>query len=66
MKCPVCGSLNFFVKDPDDEYETFEFELKDATIVFIVSDGGWKYLSTGAWTDDLDEVVDKAHDLIVF
>jgi hypothetical protein len=34
MKCPVCGSLNFFVKDPDDEYETFEFELKDTTIVF--------------------------------
>jgi hypothetical protein len=34
MKCPVCGSLNFFVKDPDDEYETFEFELKDATIVY--------------------------------
>jgi hypothetical protein len=34
MKCPVCGSLNFFVKDPDDEYETFEFELKDAKIVY--------------------------------
>jgi hypothetical protein len=34
MKCPVCGSLSFFVKDPDDAYETFEFELKDATIVF--------------------------------
>ena len=34
MNCPVCGSLNFFVKDPDDEYETFEFELKDATIVY--------------------------------
>ena len=34
MQCPVCGSLNFFVKDPDDDYETFEFELKDATVVF--------------------------------
>jgi hypothetical protein len=34
MKCPICGSLNFFVKDPDDEYETFEFELKDAKIVY--------------------------------
>ena len=34
MNCPVCGSLNFFVKDPDDEYETFEFELKDAAIVY--------------------------------
>ena len=26
-----------------------------ARIVFIVCDGGWKYLSTGAYTDDLDE-----------
>jgi hypothetical protein len=34
MKCPVCGSLNFFVKDPDDEYETFEFALKDDSVVF--------------------------------
>ena len=34
MKCPVCGSLNFFVKDPDDEYETYDFELKGDTAVF--------------------------------
>ena len=34
MKCPVCGSLKFFVKDPDDEYETHEFELKDDSVVF--------------------------------
>ncbi|MDX1708446.1 MAG: hypothetical protein R3274_07590 [Desulfobacterales bacterium] len=34
MKCPVCGSLSFFVKDPDDEYETYEFELKGEDVVF--------------------------------
>jgi hypothetical protein len=34
MKCPLCGSLKFFVKDPDDDYETFEFELKDDGVVF--------------------------------
>jgi hypothetical protein len=34
MKCPVCGSLNFFVKDPEDEYETHEFELKGDSVVF--------------------------------
>jgi hypothetical protein len=34
MKCPICGSLNFFVKDPDDEYETYEFELKGESTVF--------------------------------
>jgi [CysO sulfur-carrier protein]-thiocarboxylate-dependent cysteine synthase len=30
------------------------------TIVALVPDAGWKYLSSGAWTDDLDEVVERA------
>ena len=34
VKCPVCGSLNFFVKAPDDEYETYDFELKGEEVVF--------------------------------
>ena len=34
MKCPVCGCLNFFVKDPEDEYETYEFELRDGNICY--------------------------------
>jgi hypothetical protein len=34
VKCPVCGSLNFFVKDPDDEYETYDFELKSEEVAF--------------------------------
>jgi len=29
-------------------------EIDAGTIVFVVADGGWKYLSTGAYTDDLD------------
>ncbi len=36
-------------------------------IVVVSADGGWKYLSTGAWTDDID-VVDRAgqeHDLLL-
>jgi len=37
-----------------------------ATIVFIVSDSGWKYLSTGAWTDDLDEAAANADSIIYF
>lgn len=36
-----------------------------AVIVFIVSDGGWKYLSTGAYTDDLD-VAEKAAEQIIY
>jgi [CysO sulfur-carrier protein]-thiocarboxylate-dependent cysteine synthase len=30
------------------------------TIVALVPDGGWKYLSSGAWTDDLDVVTERA------
>ena len=41
-------------------------KIESGTIVFIVSDGGWKYLSTGAWTDDLDDVVDRAKQIIYF
>ena len=40
--------------------------LESGTIVFVVCDGGWKYLSTGAWTDDIDEVVRRAEQIIYF
>jgi len=36
-------------------------EAMDAgTIVTLIPDGGWKYLSSGAWTDDLDVVEERA------
>ncbi len=41
-------------------------QLDEGVLVALVADGGWKYLSTGAWTDDLDEVVDRANRLIYF
>jgi cysteine synthase len=40
--------------------------IESGTIVFIVCDGGWKYISTGAWTDDIDEVVARAEKIIYF
>ncbi len=40
--------------------------IDSGTIVFIVCDGGWKYLSTGAWTDDLDDVTERASKIIYF
>ncbi len=39
---------------------------ESAEIVLVVCDGGWKYLSTGAWTDDLDEVTERAKKIIYF
>ena len=34
--------------------------MESGTIVTVLPDGGWKYLSSGAWTDDLDVVVERA------
>jgi cysteine synthase B len=41
-------------------------EIDDGVIVFIVCDGGWKYLSTGAYTDDLDAAEATAESIIYF
>jgi cysteine synthase len=41
-------------------------EIEGGTIVVILADGGWKYLSTGAWTGDLDAVAELTERLIVF
>jgi cysteine synthase B len=39
---------------------------QEASIVVVSADGGWKYLSTGAWTDDIDEVTERAKSIIYF
>lgn len=41
-------------------------QIDEGTIVFIVCDGGWKYLSTGAYTDDLDAAEAAAEKVIYF
>ena len=41
-------------------------EIDEGVLVTIVCDGGWKYLSTGAWTDDLDAVEARAKGIIYF
>jgi [CysO sulfur-carrier protein]-thiocarboxylate-dependent cysteine synthase len=41
-------------------------EIDEGVIVIIVADGGWKYLSTGAWTDDIDVVEARAKGIIYF
>lgn len=40
--------------------------IDEGVIVTIVCDGGWKYLSTGAWTGDIDEVTERARHIIYF
>lgn len=53
----MAGAVKCAATIPDDE---------TAAIVVIIADDGWKYLSTGAWTDDLDEVVERAKSTIYF
>ena len=53
----AAGAVRVAERVPDGE---------TATVVFIVCDGGWKYLSTGAWTDDIDEVAARADEIVYF
>ena len=41
-------------------------ELEEGVVVCVLADGGWKYLSTGAWTDDIDKVTERAKKIIYF
>jgi len=40
--------------------------IDSGVIVFVVCDYGWKYMSTGAWTLDLDEATANAEKVIYF
>ncbi len=40
--------------------------ISAGVIVVVSADGGWKYLSTGAWTDDIDVVAERARRTIYF
>lgn len=34
MNCPLCKCTKFYLKDPDDAYEIYEFECQDGQIRF--------------------------------
>lgn len=38
MACPLCGCEHFYVKNPEDEYETYEFDLRNGEILFASED----------------------------
>lgn len=38
MACPLCGCEHFYVKHPDDEYETYEFDVRNGEILFASED----------------------------
>ncbi len=41
-------------------------EIDSGVVVMIICDGGWKYLSTEAWTGDLDAIAERAKKVIYF
>jgi [CysO sulfur-carrier protein]-thiocarboxylate-dependent cysteine synthase len=41
-------------------------ELASGSVVVILADGGWKYLSTGLWDRDLDELTDDLEDALLW
>lgn len=55
MKCPVCGCLSFYLKDPDDAFETHEFDLKAGEPAFqsgsieMLNDDTEAFCNTCAW-----------------
>lgn len=40
--------------------------IDTGTVVALAADGGWKYLSIGAWTDALDTAVERAESIVYF
>ena len=34
MECPLCGCEEFYVKNPEDEFETFEFSVASGGVRF--------------------------------
>jgi len=40
--------------------------VKQGVIVGVAPDGGWKYLSSGAWTGDIEDVTERARHTIYF
>jgi cysteine synthase len=41
-------------------------QIERGVVVVLSPDGGWKYLSTGAWTGDVDEVAERARRVLYF
>src|SRR5437763_14044912 len=41
-------------------------QIDEGVVVTLFADGGWKYLSTGVWTDPIDEVVERLKSTVYF
>jgi hypothetical protein len=65
-KCPACGCEQFYVKDPDDEYDIYEFECRKGQVCFnggagsdecpAISDDTEVFCNTCAWHDQFHKI----------
>jgi hypothetical protein len=65
-KCPVCGCEQFYLKDPDDEFEVYEFECRDGEVCFAPGPGSAQcpeidesteiFCNACAWHDMLEKI----------
>jgi hypothetical protein len=66
MKCPLCGCKKFYLKDPDDEYETYGFDcesgeacfdpgIDDSDVPELTSDSHI-YCDTCSWSGRHDDI----------
>jgi len=66
MECPYCGCRKFYIKNPDDEYETYGFDCESGEICFDpdiddsdipeLSDNSRIYCEKCAWNGRYDEI----------
>jgi hypothetical protein len=65
-KCPICGCEEFYVKDQEDDYETYEFRCEDGEINFDsaidkekisdIKDDTEAYCNRCRWHDKLEKL----------
>jgi hypothetical protein len=63
MKCPVCGCQEFYVKDPEDEFETCGFSVASGAVRFAdegsvpeIQDATETYCDRCSWHGRLEEL----------
>jgi hypothetical protein len=65
-KCPVCACKTFYVKNPDDEYDIYEFEYDEGEVCFkddldddecpAIQDSTETYCNACAWHDKFNKI----------
>ncbi len=65
-RCPICGCEEFYVKDPEDDYETYEFRCENGKLSFSsgidketladIKDNTEAHCNRCSWHDKLEKL----------